>query len=252
MEDPRTITPTRTPHGRSRSILGDINLSGPRFNVPSPVSSDKYSATATAANRLIDFNRGTPRSPAHRRSLSTASRHQRSRQPSRSAGYRFLPRVSSPSSESGNDGHSLATTEIPPDLGVSGHPIIHFRPQLWRHLEPTRETLDLDLFWPQRMDESDEREEDGNDGNHYDRSIFPLQGLLPLCKFRNLRSLRLGGMLQSYQVCIWRTCWLNPGLEELILEMAVAPTIDKLNRSWTSINGSWRMNTISEARTDYL
>lgn len=256
MEDPNIHTPARASHSRSRSILGEISLSGARFNVSSPIERDKHRATAAAANRLKDFNRGIPRSSTDRRRLSTASGPQHGRQPSRSARYRFLQRAATSDGEYASDSNSMATREVRLDLGDSGHPIIHFRPQLWRHLEPTRDTLDLDLFWPQRSEGSGEREEeeeeDSNDGNQDDASIFPSQGLLPLCEFRNLRSLRLGGMLQSYQAYIWRTCWLNPGLEELVLEMALEPTIDEVNRSWTPICGPWRMRTVSEACTDYL
>ncbi|KAL9107914.1 MAG: hypothetical protein Q9227_007236 [Pyrenula ochraceoflavens] len=55
--------------------------------------------------------------------------------------------------------------------------------------------------------------------------IFPLEDLKPLCQFRSLRYLQLNGMLQSYQKYIWLTTWLNPNLEELVLEMALKPSI---------------------------
>ncbi len=246
-------TPTRTPHSRRRSILGEVSLTASQLNVPSPVPGDKYRATATAANRLIDFSRGSPRNSIHRRSLSTTSGPRHNRHLSKAAAYRFLQRAASSDDEPTNDSGSGIPTSIRLDLGDAEHPIVHFRPQLWRHLDKAREILNLDLFWPQRLEllaENNEAEE-GEESQH-DKTSFPLEGLLPLCEFRNLRSLRLGGMLQSYQTYIWRTCWLNPGLEELILEMALEPTINQLNSSYTPIKGSWRQKSISEACTHYL
>lgn len=252
MDDVSICSPTRTPHSRSRSILGEISLSGSRLNLPSPVPSEKYKATTSAANRLIDFNRRTPQETTHRCSSSTSSGPQLRRQLSKAARYRFLQLVSSLDNESDNRHGSFDATETRLDLGNSDNPIVHFRPHLWRYLEPTRDTLNLDLFWPQKLDDLNEQEEDETDRIQYEGNIFPMDGLLPLCGFRNLRSLRLSGMLQSYQIHIWRTCWLNPGLEELVLEMALEPTINELNRPWMFIRGSWRTRTISEACTDYL
>lgn len=251
MENVNHSTPTRTPHNRSRSALGEVTLSASRLNLPSPVSNEKYRATTTAANRLIDFNRGTSHTPIHNRSLSTASGPRHRRQLSKAARYHFLQRVATSDKESTSDSDSLTSTEYHVDLGDSNNAIIHFRPQLWKHLDPTRDTLNLDLFWPQRFDELDEQEEDSDD-DIYGKHVLPLEGLLPMCQFRNLRALQLGGMLQSYQTYIWRTCWLNPGLEEVILEMALEPTMNESYKNWVPINGAWTRKTISGACTDYL
>lgn len=253
-------TPTRTPHSRSRSVLREMPLTASRLNVPSPVPSDRHKATATAANRLVDFSRGSPQNSIHRRSISTTSGPRHNRTLSKATGYRFLQRASSSDDEPTSDSGSVTTPSIRPDLGDAGHPILHFRPQLWRHLDKARDTLNLDLFWPLKFEElvendddndDDEEEEDGEE-NQYDKNSFPLEGLLPLCEFRNLRSIRIGGMLQSYQISIWRACWLNPGLEELILEMALEPTINQMDTSCTPIGSSWRQKTINEAYTGYL
>ena len=48
---------------------------------------------------------------------------------------------------------------------------------------------------------------------------FPPQDLSPLCLFRQLRSLKITGMMQSYQSYIWLVVWLNPQLTDLTLEM---------------------------------
>ncbi len=49
---------------------------------------------------------------------------------------------------------------------------------------------------------------------------LPLHVLAPLCVYRNLRSLTLTSMMQSYQYYIWRVVWLNPQLTQLTLEMS--------------------------------
>ena len=50
--------------------------------------------------------------------------------------------------------------------------------------------------------------------------IFPPQDLSPLCLYRKLRTLKITGMMQSYQWYIWLVVWLNPQLTDLTLEMA--------------------------------
>lgn len=251
MDDRSLCTPTRTPHSRSRSVLGEIPAAASCFNVPSPAPTEKQNATTAAANRLIDFNRRAPRNTIHRRSLTTASGLQHHRQVSKAARYHFLQRPASSDSERASDDDSVTIGVNRVDLGDAQNPIMHFRPQLWRHLERKRKIINLDLFWPQRWLGCEE-EEDPSDHHQCEREIFPLQGLKPLCEFRSLRSLRLGGMLQSYQTYVWQTCWLNPGLEELVLEMALEPTIHLPNHAFLPIHGPWRRKTIREARTDYL
>src|SRR5947209_8252681 len=75
----------------------------------------------------------------------------------------------------------------------------------------------------------------------------------PLCDFRHLRSLQLNGMVQSYQKYIWQTCWLNPALEELTLEMALESSIhDPFGRSCSVIEGDWEMTSDGEGSMEYL
>jgi hypothetical protein len=252
MENANTCTPARTPHSRTRSVWGGISRSGSQLNVPSSVPSEKHEAAAIAANQLINFNGGSLPRSTHRRSLSTASGPRHRRQLSKAARSGLLRSITSSSGETSSNDDSVLAAACQLDLGNSEHPIIHFRPQLWRHLETTRDALNLDLFWPQKLHELAEREEEDRENIQCERHVFSLEGLVPLCEFRRLRSLRLGEMLQSYQTCIWRTCWLNPGLEELVLEMALEPTMNESDRFWTLINGMWRRKAISEACTDYL
>lgn len=51
-------------------------------------------------------------------------------------------------------------------------------------------------------------------------NAFPPQDLSPLCLYRDLRILKITGMMQSYQSYIWLVVWLNPQLTDLALEMA--------------------------------
>jgi hypothetical protein len=74
-----------------------------------------------------------------------------------------------------------------------------------------------------------------------------------LCDFHHLRSLQLNGMLRSYQKYIWRTCWLNPALEELTLEMALEPTMhDPYRQHCPVIEGDWKMTREGEGSMEYL
>lgn len=67
--------------------------------------------------------------------------------------------------------------------------------------------LAIDLFRPERANDV------------FTDPVFPLHDLSPLCLYRQLRSLSIVGMMQSYQSYIWVVVWLNPHLTELTLEM---------------------------------
>lgn len=155
------------------------------------------------------------------------------------------------------------------DLGGPEKPIPNFRPQLWRHLDKQRDSLNLDLFWPIKLethdsgDESDHDIDDPDDDpEEPDNNHFPIQGLQPLLTFRNLRYLQLNGMMQSYQPLIWATCWVNKNLSVLHLEMALepelrqsplGPTEDK--PSSRRIDRQWAYNPsahVAEEHTEYL
>ena len=77
--------------------------------------------------------------------------------------------------------------------------------------------------------------------------------LLPLCNFRRLRSLKLTGMLESYQEIIFRTCWLNPELWSLTLVMALDPELTtRESKEWKSIEGKdWQMNEYQKVDKTY-
>lgn len=142
------------------------------------------------------------------------------------------------------------STEDTLEPGGSDKPILHFRAYLWRYLDRDRNTLNLDLFWPQTFEEDHPPELDDSDG---DRDSFALEDMRPLIEFRHLKSLKLGGMLVSYQKYIWMACWLNPGLEDLFLEMALEPEIRRECRSlWPKIEQGWEVRRVNEGSTAYL
>jgi hypothetical protein len=100
----------------------------------------------------------------------------------------------------------------------------------WGELPRSKATLGLDLF-------SSIEEEEKDDG------ILAIIELKPLCEFRNLRSLKLTGMLRSYQVYIWQAVWLNPNLEALHLAMALEPGILSIQSTeWKQIKLGWKMS----------
>jgi hypothetical protein len=116
-------------------------------------------------------------------------------------------------------------------LATPVKPIQFFRSgPSWAELPRSKATLGLDLF--SSIDE--EKKDDG---------ILAIVELKPLCEFRNLRSLKLTGMLRSYQMYIWQAVWLNPNLETLDLAMALEPSIlSTLSTEWKQIKTGWKMS----------
>jgi hypothetical protein len=254
MEASRLCTPTRP--SQSRILTDGVETAShldSRQNTCSPALSERSRTASLATNRLIGFNRGVPTKRIRKRSLPSAT-ITRAHHDHRPQGAREWLRSKVVSSEGGPDSSGIVsfTTADRTDLGDPGKPIVHFRPQLWKHIERTRATLNLDLFWPQRYDDTVEVDEGNHDDGYSDKDTFPLRGLLPLCEFRNLRSLRLGGLMQSYQTQIWRACWVNPDLGELILEMALDPVMNESGASWAPIDGTWSRKNDIEAFTGYL
>ena len=226
-----------------RPALDELVLSSCRLNVDA--------AAAITINKLIDFTRGPPPGTRHGLILpetpDSALSH-RKRRLSKAIRNTFSNRSSASQDDVNARSDSDSTvTEVHTDLGGPSRPIMHFRPNFWRHLERNRSTLNLDLFWPLKPDPAYDDEEDE------ESDIFPLNDMRPLCDFHHLRSLQLNGMLQSYQKYIWQTCWLNPGLEELTLEMALEPSIhDPYSQHYTVIEGDWKMTGKGEGSVKYL
>lgn len=142
------------------------------------------------------------------------------------------------------------------DLGVTS-PILNFRPNLWRILERDRHVLNLDLFWPTKLDKSPDQADEQAQAKLQDEEPtgFPYDDLKPLLTFRNLHVLQLNGMMLSYQPLIWATCWLNPNLTTLHLEMALEPLINTSSDiSHRQIDANWSLNPIrsSDDELEYL
>ncbi|CAG8894138.1 unnamed protein product [Penicillium egyptiacum] len=84
-------------------------------------------------------------------------------------------------------------------------------------------------------------------------TILTLEQMWPLTEFRNLRVLKLVGMMKSYQPVIWQAVWLNPQLVTLELEMAVGLDIENPvgPSGWKPIKKGWVMNIKSWASPVY-
>ncbi|GAB1211325.1 hypothetical protein ATERTT37_000438 [Aspergillus terreus] len=125
------------------------------------------------------------------------------------------------------DAHGSPFTDM--EQATPNRPLMSFRGGIsWCYIPKNRQELGLDVF--QSMTEQSSRDTD----------ILPIEELAPLCEFRNLRVLKLTGMIQSYQKYIWQAAWLNPRLEELELEMVLPPRIRRgYNEEWPYIKGGW-------------
>lgn len=104
----------------------------------------------------------------------------------------------------------------------------------------TLQHIELDLIRPGVLPEPTEND------------TFPSSDLTPLMHFRQLRTLKIVGMLDSYQTHIWEAVWLCPQLEVLTLEMCLEPSIRSTrNREWPTIQGNWKMKKLGEVEKKY-
>ncbi|KAJ5128255.1 hypothetical protein N7448_001972 [Penicillium atrosanguineum] len=118
------------------------------------------------------------------------------------------------------------------NVGTPMKPLVDFRGGMsWLSLPRDKSKLGLDLF-----SSCAQGQENIN--------CLDLMELKPLCQFRGLRSLKLFGMMQSYQTYIWQTAWLNLGLDELELGMVLKPEILSVThgRQWSLVEEGWSMN----------
>lgn len=118
--------------------------------------------------------------------------------------------------------------------GTLAKPLLAFRGgAAWDLIPRNRASLGLDLFWPF----VDDNENDN-------MNCLSINELEPLCQFRGLRSLKLVGMMKSYQSCIWKAVWLNLNLAELELGMVLEPEVLSRTRyaQWALIEEGWIMH----------
>ncbi|KAL4982628.1 hypothetical protein BDW68DRAFT_182370 [Aspergillus falconensis] len=150
-----------------------------------------------------------------------------------------------------------------PEQATPANPLMEFPGgALWAALPKDRHTLGLDVFWPlpsEQPTESDIKASENKSktkpqaedkGNGKEPTIFPIEEMAPLCTFRNLRVLKITGMMQSYQMYIFQAAWLNTNLEELEIGMALPPRLRR-GYKWPYIKGGWRLNKSTYAEPVY-
>ena len=115
-----------------------------------------------------------------------------------------------------------------------------FTKGMWHCMPHTLQHIELDLIRPGVLPEPTKND------------AFPSRDLTPLMQFRQLRTLKIVGMLDSYQTHIWEAVWLCPQLEVLTLEMCLEPSIRSTrNREWPTIQGNWKMKNLGEVEKKY-
>ena len=118
------------------------------------------------------------------------------------------------------------------NVGTPTKPLVDFRGGASRlSLPRDKSKLGLDLFSPCAQGQES-------------INCLDLLELKPLCQFRGLRSLKLVGMMQSYQTYIWQAAWLNLALDELELGMVLKPEILSVThgRQWGLVEEGWTMD----------
>jgi hypothetical protein len=113
------------------------------------------------------------------------------------------------------------------------------RQVMFENFDLKAEELYLELFHPQ-------------DPEDHENSAVPDKELSLLLSHRNLRVLKITGMLESYQQYIWQAVWMNPHLEVLELEMALEPEIPGETYQFRPIRGDWTPLIEQEAKPTYL
>ena len=109
-----------------------------------------------------------------------------------------------------------------------------------KKVDPNEQHLNLDIFRA------------GLTSRPIYSDVLDPEDLAPLCSFRNLRTLKITGMVDSYQKYIWQIAWLNSRLEDLTLEMVLEPNIRRMKDAhWPTIKGSWEAKKLGVVETDY-
>lgn len=148
---------------------------------------------------------------------------------------------------------AIVTPTFPPDQATPANPLMEFHGgALWAAIPRDRRILGLDVFWPVQTgklvhetgkeNECNQNKRDPSEGQEDgEPPIFPINEMAPLCMFRSLRILKLTGMMQSYQMYIFQAAWLNTNLEELEIEMTLAPRLRR-GYKWPFMKGDWRLD----------
>ncbi|RAL04277.1 uncharacterized protein BO80DRAFT_231727 [Aspergillus ibericus CBS 121593] len=218
--------------------------------------SDAFTGAPLATARVIELSR-RPRSQSRDRLRPFAGGSSTSSSRSSSLIRSALSRMALLLKE---DSEAEAEPEpiqlIPADEATPEEPLMEFRGgETWTLLTNDRRLLGIDVFWPQDLDEKDKNangEESSDKKPKPNLVMLDLEQMSPLSQFRNLRSLKITGMMQSYQKYIWRTAWLNHNLDELELGMALPPRIRKSRTGdWPYIKGGWKLDPAHYAEPVY-
>ncbi|GKZ48284.1 hypothetical protein AbraIFM66951_012048 [Aspergillus brasiliensis] len=212
------------------------------------MSDAAFTGTPLATARVAELSR-RPRSQSRTRSQSlvrgSSITSSRSSSLIRSALHK-MANMMREESEADTEAESIQLFSA--DEATPEKPLMEFRGgETWERLTDDRCSLGLDVFWPNDVEKKDSITK--NDSNETDSKSEPglmmldLEQMSPLCLFHNLRSLKITGMMQSYQKYIWQAAWLNTDLEELELGMAFHPRIRKSKTGdWPYIKGGWTLN----------
>lgn len=224
--EPRT--PTKSAALPESSISGD----SPKL---SSLQSSPHPGTDLTATKTLDFSSDS----------DTASDMPRLKKHVSKA---LLPRALQSKTDLTQSDPSPTKTAKTIHPGSESTPIRNFRPNLWKHLDEQQKVVNLDLFWPIDLEED---EDTAKHKEEHELDTFPLEELRPLSNFRRLKTLKIGGMMRSYQKYIWMCCWANSGIEDLALEMALEPRIDNQNIKWSWIKGNWVYRKDRAGSTEY-
>ncbi|KAA8645373.1 hypothetical protein EYZ11_000445 [Aspergillus tanneri] len=207
-----------------------------RFSTSDALSLNPFSSRSSSPfprPRAFDLSRRA-RSHSRSRSPSSATSTRRSSSILRSP----FSMLGSKKTDEGVESAATAPPAspiIPSDQATLAKPLMSFQGgTTWDYLAKDRRTLGLDLFWPVNAS----KEEDKSN-----KEMLNIVELEPLSQFRNLRVLKITGMMQSYQKYIWQAAWLNTRLEELEMGMALQPRLRRPHAErWPYIKGGWTLN----------
>ena len=223
----------RTPLQRFSSLAHSPRLHdlARRARSPSPL---KRSAPVTPVGpRFWSVKISAPNNPASRWQLPSPLKGPESPTKTKTA----VETVEVP--ESPTPSPRLASAFV--NVATPAKPLVGFRGgPSWLSLPRDKSRLGLDLFWPCAHSQEE-------------INCLDIMELKPLCQFRGLRSLKLVGMMQSYQTYIWQAAWLNLALDELELGMVLKPEILSLTHGsqWRLIQEGWTMDEKQNAEPSY-
>ncbi|KAF7125306.1 hypothetical protein CNMCM5793_001484 [Aspergillus hiratsukae] len=206
-----------------------------RFSMSDALGLNSFSNARSSLSQSFNLSKGSrsqSRSPTRAPSISSETRRRRFllRTPFNMASSRRNERI-----------ESVLATPTPQEPGTPARPLIYFRGgATWNHLPKDLATLGIDVFWPVK------------EGQDVEENILEIEEMAPLCQFRNLRVLKITGMMQSYQKYIWQAAWLNTDLEELELGMALEPRIRRrAGQKWPYIKGGWTLDAAHHSEPVY-